>query len=59
MTQGVKAGWITVNATGKPVGGPDAGVLSVEGHKESGIGVEGGLEGVEAYMSKTAVQFFV
>jgi acyl-CoA reductase-like NAD-dependent aldehyde dehydrogenase len=59
VTQGVEAGWITVNATGKPVGGPGAGILSVGGHKESGIGTEGGLEGLEAYTSKTAVQLFV
>lgn len=29
------------------------------GHKQSGIGVEGGLEGLEALMTNTAVQWFV
>jgi acyl-CoA reductase-like NAD-dependent aldehyde dehydrogenase len=59
VTHGVSAGWITVNATDKPMGGPGHGVLSVGGHKESGIGTEGGGEGLEAYMSRTAVQLFV
>jgi acyl-CoA reductase-like NAD-dependent aldehyde dehydrogenase len=58
-SQGIKAGWITVNATATPTGGPAEGVLSVGGLKESGLGTEGGIEGLEAYMSTTAVQFFV
>jgi acyl-CoA reductase-like NAD-dependent aldehyde dehydrogenase len=59
VTQGIKAGWVVVNATEKPIGGPGAGVISVGGHKESGLGAEGGLEGLEHYTSSTAVQFFV
>lgn len=59
MTQGIRAGTIIVNATGKPMGGPGRGVISVGGHKESGLGVEGGLKGLEEYTSETAVQFFV
>ena len=35
------------------------GVISVGGHKESGTGSEGGLEGLEEYMSKTAVQVHI
>jgi len=58
-TQGIHAGRIVVNATGKPTGGPGVGVVSVGGHKESGIGTEGGIEGLEAYMSTSAVQWFV
>lgn len=58
VTQGINAGWVVVNATGKAKGGPGAGVLSVGGHKESGIGAEGGIAGLEAYMSDTAVQYF-
>jgi acyl-CoA reductase-like NAD-dependent aldehyde dehydrogenase len=57
MTQGIRAGWIVVNATGKTVGGVEG--ITVGGHKQSGIGAEGGLEGLEAYMTKTAVQYFV
>lgn len=59
VTQSVKAGWVVVNAAAKSTGGPGHGVLSVGGHKESGIGIEGGIEGLEAYTSKTAVQLFV
>ena len=59
LVQGVSAGWIVVNATPKPTGGPRAGIMAIGGHKESGIGVEGGVEGIEEYMSKTAVQMFV
>jgi acyl-CoA reductase-like NAD-dependent aldehyde dehydrogenase len=58
LTQGIKAGWIIVNATARPAGGPGIGVMSIGGHKESGLGVEGGTEGLEGYMSKTAVQIF-
>jgi acyl-CoA reductase-like NAD-dependent aldehyde dehydrogenase len=58
LTHGIKAGWIVVNATDKPAGGPGTGVMSVGGHKESGTGVEGGLEGLEEYTSTTAVQWF-
>jgi acyl-CoA reductase-like NAD-dependent aldehyde dehydrogenase len=58
VSHGVKAGWIVANATEQPIGGPGIGVLSVGGHKQSGIGAEGGVEGLEDYMSRTAVQFF-
>jgi hypothetical protein len=33
--------------------------MGIGGHKDSGIGLEGGIEGVEAYTSSTAVQIFV
>jgi acyl-CoA reductase-like NAD-dependent aldehyde dehydrogenase len=59
LTQDIKAGWIVVNATADVRGGPGAGALSVGGHRQSGIGVEGGIAGLEAYTSDTAVQFFV
>jgi acyl-CoA reductase-like NAD-dependent aldehyde dehydrogenase len=57
VSQGIHAGWIIVNATGSPLGGGYH--LAVGGHKQSGIGFEGGADGLEAYMSKTAVQYFV
>jgi len=59
VTQGVRAGWIVINATAQARGGPAEGVVSVGGHRESGMGTEGGLEGIEAYTDKTAVQMFV
>lgn len=59
LAQAIRAGWISVNATGRPAGGPGVGVLSVGGHNESGLGVEGGLDGLREYTSSTAVQYFV
>lgn len=59
VSRGIDAGWIVVNGTDKAAGGPAEGVVPVGGLKESGIGVEGGLEGLVAYTKKTAVQFFV
>jgi acyl-CoA reductase-like NAD-dependent aldehyde dehydrogenase len=57
MTQGLRAGWIVINATAKPAGGIDD-AMSVGGHKQSGIGREGGLDGLRAYTSRSAVQVF-
>jgi acyl-CoA reductase-like NAD-dependent aldehyde dehydrogenase len=59
VAHGINVGWVVVNATEKPAGGPGEGVLSISGHRESGIGAEGGIEGIESYTSKTAVQLFV
>jgi acyl-CoA reductase-like NAD-dependent aldehyde dehydrogenase len=59
VTQGIHAGLTVVNATAKPSGGPGVGVLPVGGHKESGIGTEGGIASLEEYVSKTAVLVFV
>lgn len=59
LAQRIDTGWIVVNATDKPTGGLTGGVMSIGGHKESGIGVEGGIEGLEAFTSSTAVQYFV
>lgn len=59
LSQAIKAGWISINATGRPTGGPPPGVISVGGHKQSGFGLEGGLDGLAEYTTKTAVQIFV
>jgi len=60
VCQGINAGWITVNTTGKPQeGGPVDGAMSVGGIKESGFGFEGGLDGLAAYTNQTAVQLMV
>jgi acyl-CoA reductase-like NAD-dependent aldehyde dehydrogenase len=59
VAQGIKAGWIVINATGEPAGGLSVGVKTSGGHKESGLGVEGGIGGLLAYTSHTAVQYFV
>ncbi len=59
LAAGIRAGSITINATAQPKGGVSEGVLAVGGHKQSGIGVEGGLAGLEAYTTSSAVQYFV
>jgi acyl-CoA reductase-like NAD-dependent aldehyde dehydrogenase len=59
VAQDLKTGWVVINATDKPEGGPGEGVISIGGHKESGVGLEGGVEGLEAYVSRTAVQMFM
>jgi acyl-CoA reductase-like NAD-dependent aldehyde dehydrogenase len=51
---GIRAWWIVLNATATPTGGRAA--ISVGGHKQSGIGTEGGVQGFEAYMSSTTVR---
>lgn len=59
ISQEIDAGWIVVNSTDRARGGLAEGALVVGGHKESGFGVEGGIEGLEAYTNKTTVQFFM
>ena len=59
LSQSIDAGWIVVNAAASPTGGPGPGVLSIGGHKQSGIGVEGGVDGLKAYTRESAIQFFV
>jgi len=58
LTQAVQAGWIVANTSSQPRGGAGEGVLSIGGHKQSGLGVEGGLEGLAAYTTQTAVQVY-
>jgi acyl-CoA reductase-like NAD-dependent aldehyde dehydrogenase len=59
VSQSIDAGWIVVNATASPTGGPGPGVLSIGGQKQSGIGLEGGVEGLKAYTRESAIQIFV
>lgn len=59
VSQSIDAGWIVVNATPRPTGGPGPGILSIGGHKQSGVGVEGGTDGLRAYMRESAIQIFV
>jgi acyl-CoA reductase-like NAD-dependent aldehyde dehydrogenase len=58
MSHGIRAGEIVVNATPTARGGPALGTIPVGGHRDSGIGVEGGLEGLKSYMSHSAVQVY-
>jgi acyl-CoA reductase-like NAD-dependent aldehyde dehydrogenase len=59
VSQAIDAGWIIVNATARPSGGPGPGTLSIGGHKQSGLGTEGGLDGLKSYTRESAIQFFV
>jgi acyl-CoA reductase-like NAD-dependent aldehyde dehydrogenase len=59
LATGIHPGRITVNATGTPVGDLSEGTPPVGGQKESGMSVEGGIEGLQAYTDQTAVQLFV
>jgi acyl-CoA reductase-like NAD-dependent aldehyde dehydrogenase len=59
LAQSVRSGSMMCYATARPKGGPSDAVLSLGGHKQSGWGVEGGVAGVEEYLSRTAVQVFV
>ena len=59
ISQSIDAGWIVVNASPSPTGGPGPGILSIGGHKQSGIGVEGGVDGLKAYTRESAIQLFV
>lgn len=58
LSQALDFGWIVVNTTGRPQGGPAEGVMSVGGQKQSGLGLEGGVEGLEAYLKSSTVQIF-
>jgi acyl-CoA reductase-like NAD-dependent aldehyde dehydrogenase len=59
VSQGIDAGWVVVNATARPSGGPGPGTLSIGGHKQSGLGTEGGLDGLRSYTRESAIQLFV
>jgi len=59
LTQGIKAGWIVVNAAEKPKSDAGESAMSIGGHKQSGLGCEGGLAGLKEYTTSTAVQMFV
>lgn len=58
VSQSLDSGLIVVNTADKAVGGPAEGVLPVGGLKQSGIGVEGGVEGLEAYLKRSTIQIF-
>jgi acyl-CoA reductase-like NAD-dependent aldehyde dehydrogenase len=59
MALGLRAGWVSINATARPSGGPGTAMMGKGGHKQSGLALEGGVDGLEALMTNTAVQFFI
>lgn len=56
MIEGLRAGEITINTVGKPTAGAMFGTLPLEPHKQSGVGVESGIEGLQTYTALKAVQ---
>nr|WP_053000351.1 aldehyde dehydrogenase family protein [Sphingomonas sp. Y57] len=58
MAERLDVGWTVINATGAPSGGPSPGAVDKGGHKQSGIGTEGGLDGLRQYLASTSVQVF-
>jgi acyl-CoA reductase-like NAD-dependent aldehyde dehydrogenase len=59
MAHALRSGSIVVNATAEPRGGPGIGVASSGGLKQSGIGVEGGIEGLREYACSSTIQMYV
>lgn len=56
MIRGLDAGEITINTVGSPTPGAQFGTMPLEPHKQSGFGVESGIEGLQTYTSLKAVQ---
>ncbi len=59
MIQKLQVGEITVNATARPSGGMPFAATPLEAHKQSGMGVESGIEGLQSYTCMKFVQFHV
>ena len=54
----LRAGEIDIKATAAPSAGPLLGSMPLEPHKQSGIGVEGGLEGLQSYTILRSTKVF-
>jgi acyl-CoA reductase-like NAD-dependent aldehyde dehydrogenase len=59
MMKGLRAGEIDIKATARPSAGLPLGALAIEPHKQSGIGIEGGLEGLQSYTVLRTIKIFV
>lgn len=58
MVRGLRVGEIDIKATGNASAGPAFGALPLEPHKQSGIGREGGIEGLYSYTILRMVKIF-
>jgi acyl-CoA reductase-like NAD-dependent aldehyde dehydrogenase len=58
MMNKLRAGEIDIKATAHPSGGPMLATLPLEPHKQSGIGVEGGIEGLQSYTILRSIKIF-
>lgn len=59
VVHGTDVAWLEINATDSPLAADERGALPVSAHKASGMGTEGGIEGLEEYTTSTTVQVFV
>jgi acyl-CoA reductase-like NAD-dependent aldehyde dehydrogenase len=58
MMKKLRAGEIDIKATARPSAGPSLATLPLEPHKQSGIGIEGGIEGLHSYTILRSVKIF-
>lgn len=58
LIRDIKAGGLTVMGTGAPSAGAPFGSMPVEPHGQSGVGVEGGVEGLASYTISKTVEIF-
>ena len=58
MMRKLRAGEIDIKATARPSGGPTFASMPLEPHKQSGIGVEGGIEGLQSYTILRAIKIY-
>jgi 4-guanidinobutyraldehyde dehydrogenase/NAD-dependent aldehyde dehydrogenase len=58
MMKKLRAGDIDIKATARPSAGTMLATLPMEPHKQSGIGVEGGIEGLQSYTILRSVRIF-
>jgi acyl-CoA reductase-like NAD-dependent aldehyde dehydrogenase len=58
MMRKLRAGEIDIKATARPSAGPPFASMPLEPHKQSGIGVEGGIEGLQSYTILRAVKIY-
>jgi len=56
MIAGLRAGEIAINTVSNPSPGAMFGAMPLEPHKQSGFGVESGMEGLQTYTALKAVQ---
>jgi acyl-CoA reductase-like NAD-dependent aldehyde dehydrogenase len=58
MMKKLRAGEIDIKATDRPSAGPALFSLPLEPHKQSGIGIEGGLEGLQSYTVLRTIKIY-
>jgi 4-guanidinobutyraldehyde dehydrogenase/NAD-dependent aldehyde dehydrogenase len=59
MVRDLKVGEMVIHATGTPTPGAFFGSMPLEPQRQSGVGVESGMDGIAAYTALKSVQMFV